>query len=93
MVGKAGEHHYAGDRYESDEQQARRIIEQELRHRHWNPEELARRRKGDPDKVRMALRLREETTMTLKWVADALHMGAWTHVSNLLSQERQKRRR
>ena len=89
----AGEHHYAGDRCESDEQQARRIIEEELRHRHWKPEGLARRRKGDPGKVLMALRLREETTMTLKWVADALHMGAWTRVSNLLSQERQKSKR
>ena len=32
-------------------------------------------------------------TMTLKWVADALHMGAWRHVSNLLSQEPQKRKK
>ena len=47
--------------------------------------------------VRAAGRLRAETTMTLKWIAQELHMGAWTHVSKLLSQRRQppksKRRR
>ena len=36
------------------------------------------------DKVRLARRLREETTMTLKWIAARLQMGVWTHVSNLL---------
>jgi hypothetical protein len=38
--------------------------------------------------VKMARRLREETTMTLKWIAGELYMGARTHVSNLLSQAR-----
>jgi hypothetical protein len=35
-------------------------------------------------KVRMARRLRQETTMTLGWIAQRLHMDAWTDVSNLL---------
>jgi len=34
--------------------------------------------------VRIARRLRQETTMTLAWIARRLHMGVWTHVSNLL---------
>jgi hypothetical protein len=51
-------------------------------------EDLARRRKGDAEKVRIARRLRAETPMTLKWIAGTLHMGAWTHVSNLLSASR-----
>jgi REP element-mobilizing transposase RayT len=37
--------------------------------------ELRRRRKGDPKKVRIARRLREKTTMTLKWIAGELYMG------------------
>ena len=49
---------------------------------------MRRRRKGDPKKVRIARGLREKTTMTLKWIAGELYMGAWTHVSNLLSQAR-----
>jgi hypothetical protein len=55
---------------------------------HWTKSELGRRRKGDPKNVRIARRLREKTTMTLLWIAGELYMGAWTHVSNLLSQAR-----
>jgi hypothetical protein len=29
-------------------------------------------------------RLRQETTMALAWIAQRLHMGVWSHVSNLL---------
>jgi hypothetical protein len=46
---------------------------------------------GDAKKVRIAQRLRAELTMTLKWIAGELPMGAWTHVSNLLSSQRLKR--
>jgi len=58
----------------------------------WTAEDLKRRRKGDAKKVRIAQRLRAETTMTLKWIAGELRMGTWTHVSNLLSWQRQKRK-
>jgi hypothetical protein len=34
--------------------------------------------------VRLAARLRKETTMRLKWIAQHLEMGSWTHISNLL---------
>ena len=37
----------------------------------------------------MARRLRAETAVTLKWIAKELHMGTWTHVSNLLSRGNQ----
>ena len=46
--------------------------------------DLQTRRKGDPQKVILARRLREETTMTLKWIAQRLQMGSWTYVSDLL---------
>jgi len=35
-------------------------------------------------KLRLARRLRTETSVTLKWIAEHLHMGSWTHVSNQL---------
>jgi hypothetical protein len=38
----------------------------------------------------MAVRLRRETTMTLKWVAERLVMGSWSNVSNLLAVARKK---
>jgi hypothetical protein len=31
--------------------------------------------------VRIALRLRRETTMTLNWMAEQLAMGAWANVA------------
>jgi len=38
--------------------------------------------------VRLARRLRRETTMGLKWFAMRLHMGSWAYVSNLLHEKR-----
>jgi hypothetical protein len=32
---------------------------------------------------------RQETTMSLKWIAQRLEMGSWTYASNLLRQEPQ----
>jgi len=37
--------------------------------------------------------LRAQTTMTLEWIAGELQIGAWTHVWNLLSWQRRKRKR
>jgi len=51
---------------------------------------LQQRRKGDPKKVQLVRRLRSETTMTLKWIAAELRMGAWTHVSNLVNRRATK---
>ncbi|MDB6108367.1 MAG: hypothetical protein JWR69_117 [Pedosphaera sp.] len=44
------------------------------------PDQLANWRKGDARKVRLA-RLRAETTMTLDWIADHLHMGTAANVA------------
>jgi hypothetical protein len=91
MDGRTGEHHYAPERREADEQKARRLISEEVKRLKWNHGELKARRKGDPGKVQVAKRLRAETTMTMRWIAKELNMGVWTHVSNLLSLERQER--
>src|SRR6266481_3482203 len=88
MVGRAGENHYAEERQQSEAEKARRIVAAELKRLNWAESELRRSRKGNPKKVRIAQRLGEKTTMTLKWIAGELYMGAWTHVSNLLSQAR-----
>jgi len=50
----------------------------------WTQKDLRTTLKGDKRKVRMAKRLRAETTMTLKWIAERLNMGVWTHVANRL---------
>jgi hypothetical protein len=60
------------------------LVREELARLGWQETDLAVRRKGDPGKVRIARRLRRETTMTLGWIAGRLQMGVWTKVSNLL---------
>ena len=67
-------------------EKAGRIIAEELRRRGWTEADLQPRRKGDKHKVKLAARLRAETTMSLKWIAEHLSMGSWTYVSNLLAK-------
>ena len=50
-------------------------------------------RNGDKKNMAITARLRKETTMTLKWIAEHLEMGSWTHVSNLLAATRRRKRR
>lgn len=87
---QAGENHYGGIRRETAEEKARRILRQELDKLGWPEAELARRAKGDARKVRIAQRLRTETSVTLKWIAQRLQMGTWTHVANLLHRKNLK---
>jgi hypothetical protein len=82
--------HYGPELREADTAHAEGLVRQELRRRRWTEAELERRRKGDPEKVVIARRLRQESTMTLKWIAQRLRMGAWTHVSNCLVQRRKQ---
>jgi putative transposase len=85
MAERVGESHYGEERQESGEAKAERIVEEELSRRRWTEKSLRERRKGDPEKVKMALRLRRESIMTLKWIARRLEMGSWTNVSNCLA--------
>jgi REP element-mobilizing transposase RayT len=81
---RVGAQHYGAERQESGEVKAEWLVREELAKLGWAEADLAQRRKGDPGKVRIARRLRQETTMTLAWIAQRLRMGVWTHVSNLL---------
>ena len=85
MAERVGQSHYGAERQESGEEKAERIVAEELKRRKWEETDLVKRRKGHLEKVKMALRLRRETTMTLKWIAQRLQMGSWTHVSNCLA--------
>jgi hypothetical protein len=42
------------------------------------------RHKGDVQKLKLARRLRRETTMTLNWIAERLSMGTAGSLANLL---------
>ena len=54
---------------------AERIIGEELRHLNWQEADLSSRPKRDPGKVQIALRLRKETTLSVKEIAARLHLG------------------
>jgi hypothetical protein len=69
---------------------AQRIAQEEINALGWTAQDLPGRRKSDPQKVRIAARLRRETTMTLEWIADRLCMGAATHVAFLLQRHQQR---
>jgi len=86
----ASPRHRGEDIREAGVAKAARIIREELEALRWSPEHLPARRKGDPQKVRIAMRLRRETTMTLAWIADRLCMGAASHVACLLYRQVRK---
>jgi REP element-mobilizing transposase RayT len=75
MEGKIGEHHSGALRRESAEAKAQRIIAEELKRLGWRKNELSRRRKGDPVKLGIAARLRRETTLSIKQIAERVHLG------------------
>ena len=84
MSTRMSRHHGGDERQETAEAQAARIIAEELRRRKWEGSELERRRKGDREKLKIARRLRRETTMTLNWIAQRLKMGASGYLANCL---------
>ncbi len=88
LAGQVGEHHFGVERAESAEQKAVRIVEEELDRAGWTQAELSQRPKADPVKLAVAKRLRQETTVTLKWISERLAMGAWTHLNRRLYEQR-----
>jgi putative transposase len=86
-VERVGANHYGADRQETGEQKAERVLREHLQRRGWKEEDLPGLPKGDKSKVALARRLRQETTMSLKWIARRLRMGSWTYVSNLLHKK------
>jgi hypothetical protein len=84
IEGTCGENQTWREQAESMEQQAKRMVSEGLRQAGWDETRLQSERKGHPMKVKLARKLRRETTMTLQWIAENLCMGTWTYVSNLL---------
>lgn len=76
--------HFGAEIRESAVAKARALLQSELERLGWKQSELSERCKGDPNKLAIALRLRQETTMTLAWIAEQLHMGTKGYLSHLL---------
>ena len=84
MSRKIGAEHYGEERSETDMEKAERIVRDELKRRRWREGDLTKRAKGDVGKVKIAGRLREETLVTVKWIAQRLAMGTPSYVNNRL---------
>jgi hypothetical protein len=55
--------------------------------RGWSAGELERRRKADGEKLKIARRLRAETTMTGGWIAERLAMGTLGYLADTLRND------
>ena len=75
MEGKLGDNHSGELRRETAEQKANRIISHELCRRGWTESDLAARRRSDPGKLAIAVRLRNETILPVKWIAARVQIG------------------
>jgi REP element-mobilizing transposase RayT len=91
MSEKRGAEHFGAELRESAQDKANRLVQEELKGLGWTEKDLKKHRKGDPEKVRIAQRLRKETTMTMAWIAERLQMGARTHLAHLLYWEGKKK--
>jgi len=79
-----GAHHYGAELQEGEEEKAERLVREELARRRWLEKELGQKPKTDRQKARIARRLRQETTMTLAWIAQRLQMGSVNTLKNTL---------
>jgi len=76
MEGKLGENHSGQLHRETAEQKGHRVIAEELARLGWQESDLASCRKADPDKLAIAVRLRNETTLSIKWIAARVRIGS-----------------
>ncbi len=65
------------------------MVREELQRRRWTEATLGQKPKGDAEKVKVAVRLRRETLVTVAWIAERLQMGSVANVNTLLYQWRQ----
>lgn len=90
MGDQMGPEHYGAERSESAEAKAEHIIKEAMAYMQWDQHDLISRSKGDVEKVKLAVRLRAETTMTVAWIAKRLEMGSRNYVNHLLHSRKSK---
>ncbi len=91
-LGRAGQaHELARERNETDGHRAERLVQEWLAAQGWSEAEVVARPKGDPNKARLAVRLREETPMTRQWIANRLAMGSASYISQLTAKTKECR--
>jgi Transposase and inactivated derivatives len=84
MEPRLGEHHSGKLRYETTAAKAERILAEEFKRAGWKEHDLEVHAKSHPVKMALAMRLRTETTLTIRQIATRLHMGSWKSLNNKL---------
>ncbi len=82
--------HLAEEVKETMAAKAERIIAEELKRKKMDEVTLGKMRKMDPFKVKIARRLRGETTMTMAWIAERVHAGTAETLAVALHQKNDK---
>jgi len=94
MAGQLGEPHAGELRRESAEAKAERIIAEELARLDWTGADQEQRYRSAAEKLALAARLRRETTLTIRDIAQRLHLGSWksatTRLHNLKRKEKER---
>jgi hypothetical protein len=71
---------------ETVEQKGNRVIAEELARLGWQESNLASRRKPHPDKLAIALRLGNETTLSIKWIVARVRIGSSKGANSVLER-------
>jgi REP-associated tyrosine transposase len=80
---------FAGPEWtQTGQKKAELILAEEMHGRGWKAQSLQRLRMADPEKLKIAARLRAETTVTLEWIANHLSMGSPGYLSDCLRAAR-----
>ena len=76
FVARYWREHHSGELHRaSADAKAERIVAEELKRNGWAETDLAARRKNDPLKLEIAARLRRETTLPLRAIAQRVKLG------------------
>jgi REP element-mobilizing transposase RayT len=75
MEGMAGENHPGETRLETAEAKADRIVAEELARLRWTRKNLMARRRSKLKKLALAARLRQETRLSVKQIAERVGLG------------------
>jgi putative transposase len=86
LKGKRGDY-FGKTMQESEEARAEAYARKALREAGLREKDLASLPKGAPQKLKVARRLRQETTMTIGWIADRLNMGTTGYLNHLFYWE------
>jgi len=77
MEASLGQNHAGQLRFETAQAKADRIVAEELQRLEWTSADLVHRAKKDPDKLAIAMRLRRETTLSIKAIAARVELGTY----------------